>query len=87
MNTQQIQAAEYVVINDGQFQYPVKKSHLRPEDSEESLKKMSGDEYSIWCHQEVPADFAAAGGDAGSQKCIDFCEALKADGADVWYIG
>lgn len=80
-------AKEYVVIDDGQFQYPVLKSDLRPNDTQDMLKAMSADQYSAWCNTEVPADFAAAGGTVGSQECIDFCEALKDAGADTWYIG
>jgi hypothetical protein len=79
-------ASKYIVVNDGQFVYPVRKSALRAGDTEKSVRAMSGDEYAAWC-QDVPADFAAAGGSVGSQECIDFCEALIEAGADQWHVG
>jgi hypothetical protein len=73
----------YIVINDGQFQYPVPRASLREEDTEARLRKMSGDEYSAWC-LDVPMD--RSHGAAGSQGCIDFCTELIEAGADVWYL-
>lgn len=83
--TQFIDADAYVVINDGLYQYPVRISDLHEGDTEESLRAMTGEEYSVWC-QKVPGDFAAAGGNVGSEACIDFCERLKEADCTVWHI-
>ena len=75
---------QYVVINDGAFQFPVERSSLRVGDTEARLKGMSGDQYRAWC-DEVGMDERF--GVVGEQGCIDVCEALKDAGADAWYIG
>lgn len=76
--------SKHIVVNDGQFQFPVLVSSLRPQDSEQVVKAMNGDEYSAWC-MDVPMD--ASRGPVGSQGCIDFCNELTEAGADVWQIG
>lgn len=80
-----MEANLYVVINDGQYRYPVIKSNLGPNDTEESLRAMSGDEYSHWCNS-TPWAQDAAGGDVGSEECLAFCDRLIAEGADHWRI-
>lgn len=74
-------AKNYIVVSDGQFQYPVKKSSLHPGDTEEMVKDMSGEEYDAWC-QDVPADLRV--GEVGTWACIDLCRDLIDAGADEW---
>lgn len=73
----------YIVINDGQFLYPVLRSDLREGDTEARVKAMDSDEYSAWCNF-VPADERQYV--IGSQEMIEFCRALQADGAETWYV-
>lgn len=79
-----IDVNEYVVIDDGAFQYPILIDDLDGQ-TQASLKAMRGpDEYSLWCSTH-PMD--SSRGTVGTQGCIDFCEELKAAGAAVWRIG
>lgn len=75
-----INAAEYVVINDGQFLYPLKKSDVN-DVTPAKLRKMDEDEYAEWCRNH-PCIV-----EVGSQEIIDLCRELIDDGADEWYIG
>ena len=74
---------DHIIIDDGQFRYPVRRADLRPQDTLSALQAMSGDEYSEWC-QQVPMD--SSHGDAGTAECIEYCDALEADGAEIWHI-
>ena len=76
-------ANNYIVVDDGQFRYPVRRSSLRPGDSETLVKSMSGDEYGAWC-QVVPSDLRI--GEAGTLECLQLCEDLVEAGADVWHV-
>lgn len=73
----------YVVIDDGQFIYPVLLGDLRQEDTEELLKGMSSDEYAEFCNK-VPADQRRHL--VGTQNMIEFCRALVRAGATLWRI-
>lgn len=77
-------AKAYVVVNDGQFRYPVLRSDMRPGDTEEVVTEMNSDEYAAWCNA-VPADLRYA--DVGTRELIDLCSELESCGADVWNVG
>jgi hypothetical protein len=79
-------ATDYIIINDGQYVYPVLRSDLdRSGQTEESLRAMDGDEYSAWCSSgRVPVAEARC---VGSAECIRRCQDLQEEGAETWYIG
>lgn len=72
----------YVVVDDGQFQYPMLLSDTG-DDTEGTLRAMGGDQYSHWCTTH-PADLRIA--DVGTQGCIDLCRDLIAAGCETWQI-
>lgn len=78
------EAVNYVVVNDGQFRFPVRKSDLRAGDSEETIRAMDGDSYAEFCNSGVPADLRV--GDVGTKECIDLCNALVEAGAELWNV-
>lgn len=77
-------ASKYIIINDGQYIYPILSSDLRKGDTEEIISAMNGDEYSLWCSQSVPADLRYA--DIGTAEIIDLCNDLIKFGANKWYV-
>lgn len=80
-----INASDYIVIRDSQFQFPVLAADVeRAGKSQPELKALDGEQYGAWCN-EVSMD--RSHGDVGSQGCIDFCEELIEAGAKVWDIG
>lgn len=78
-----VAARDCVVIHDGVHRYPVERDDL-DEQTEESLRAMTGDEYTEWCQDHRMDDRA---GLVGSQGCIAYCEALTEAGAEEWSIG
>jgi len=77
-------AANYVVVDDGQYRYPVAVEDLRDGDTEEVIRAMSGDEYGEWCNA-VPADQRLYM--VGDCEMIALCQEMIESGADVWHVG
>jgi hypothetical protein len=75
-------AKKYVVIDDGQFQYPMLLSDTGA-DTADTLRDMGADAYSHWCATH-PADLRYA--EVGSQECIDLCRDLIEAGCICWRI-
>jgi len=78
-----VEATQYVVIDDGAYVYPVLREDLGPDDSPDALAEMSPDEYQDWC-ERVPADERYAA--IGTPEMAAFCRWLEAQGAPRWYI-
>lgn len=77
-------AESYIVVNDGQYRYPVLRSDLRPGDTEAVIRAMSPEQYGDWC-QSVPADQRVA--NVGTRDMSDLCAALIDHGAEIWEVG
>lgn len=78
-------AADYIVVNDGQFAYPILRAAAEKAGADEAaVRGMNGDEYAAWC-QDVPADLRA--GDVGTSECIALCNDLICAGAACWHVG
>lgn len=75
--------ADYVVINDGQYLYPIRRNRLGPNDDIARLLAMNADEYADWC-QRVPVATRYL---VGSEDCIKLCQRLLNRGAEEWIIG
>ena len=75
--------AQYlIVIDDGQVMYPVRRSDLRPGDTEESIRAMGDAAYAEFCHA-VPATGTAH---PGTAECNTVCRLLIEGGAEHWRV-
>lgn len=85
LRTQMVEnASAYLVVDDGQFRYPVLRASLRPGDTQAVVAGMDSDEYATWCNT-VPADLRYA--DVGTRELIDLCRSLEDAGAEIWDVG
>jgi len=73
-------AANYVVIDDGAFRYPMARVDMGGV-SRDDLSAMTGDEYSAWC-SDHPADFRV--GDLYSDALMQLIDDLLEADADLW---